>query len=141
MNIESVKIATRLGLAADRYSVKAHAPYNMRLTQASMMYIYLLGEIARDLSGAIDAIFGPLASIAVLTQSARRQVWFAVLAKLEVEQWIAPIRDAQAARPAMSRALLKEGGVSRRTSVESLMSRFHELRGQTDDYVPTMPFG
>jgi hypothetical protein len=41
------------------------------------------------------------------------------------------------------RTILRECGVSRRTSVEGLMSTFHELRGQTDDYVPVpvMPFG
>lgn len=106
MNIESVNIAARLGLAADRCNVKAHVLEIMRYAQVEMMNLDILGEIARDMKEAVDAIFGPLSSIAVLTESARRQVWFAVLAKLEVEQRIAPIHDDQAARAQVLTQLL-----------------------------------
>ena len=98
MSFEPVKTAARLGLDTDRYNVKAHVLNSMRYAKVDMMNLDLLGEIARDMKEAVDAIFGPLALIVVLTESARRQVWFAVLAKLEVEQKIAPIRDDQAAR-------------------------------------------
>jgi hypothetical protein len=49
---------------------------------------------------------------------------------------ISPDRRKELRGPSQKR------GVSRITSVESLMSRFHGLRGQTDDYVPVpvMPF-
>lgn len=106
MGFESVETAARLGLDADRHNVKAHVLNIMRYAQVDMMHFNLLGEVARDLKEAVDAIFGPLASIAVLTESARRQVWFAVLAKLEFEHRITPIRHDQAARAQVLTQLL-----------------------------------
>jgi len=43
---------------------------------------FLLGAIAGQMSGAVSGLFGPLALILLLTEPARRQVYFAVLAAM-----------------------------------------------------------
>lgn len=60
---------------------------------------FLLRTIAGQLEEAVAAVFGPLALILVISEPARRQVWFAVLAALCADD-----RLAHATRDAAARA-------------------------------------
>lgn len=60
---------------------------------------FLLRTIAGPLEEAVAAVFGPLALILVISEPARRQVWFAVLAALCADD-----RLADATRDAAARA-------------------------------------
>ena len=46
---------------------------------------FLVGAVCGSLEGAATAVFGPLALLLVMTEPRRRQVYFAVLARLEAD--------------------------------------------------------
>ena len=66
----------------------------------------LIAEFSQGLTDEVDAAFGGLSLICILTQVARRQVYFAVLAKLQADGKMAEIRSDEAARNELLTRLL-----------------------------------
>lgn len=66
----------------------------------------LISEFSQGLTEEVDAAFGGLSLICILTQVARRQVYFAVLAKLQADGTMTEIRSDEAARTELLTRLL-----------------------------------
>ncbi|MDG3039813.1 hypothetical protein [Roseicyclus marinus] len=88
MHIDLSRRITKLICAADNISpiaLKSELLDLARHCQVVPGNRFLVNAVCGSLEGAVSAVFGPLAMLLVMTEPRRRQVYFAVLARLEAD--------------------------------------------------------
>lgn len=86
MNHELNKLVSSLIEAASRpdarHTLKSRILELAKLAQVVPDQQFLLRTVAKSMTSTVDSVFGPVSMILVLTEPGRRQVYFAVLARL-----------------------------------------------------------
>lgn len=95
---------------------------------------FLVSAVCGPLEGAASAVFGPLALLLVMTEPRRRQVYFAVLARLEADgAFEAPGLDEAARADLLSRLVLARNADLITQAYGSCPSGFLRLIGRFGD--------
>lgn len=95
---------------------------------------FLVSAVCGSLEGAASAVFGPLALLLVMTEPRRRQVCFAVLARLDAEgAFEAPGLDERARAELLSRLMLARNEDLIAQAYGSCPSGFLRLIGRLGD--------
>ena len=95
---------------------------------------FLVGPVCESLEGAATAVFGPLALLLVMTEPRRRQVYFAVLARLEADgAFEAPGLGEAARADLLSRLVLARNADLIAQAYGSCPSGFLRLIGRFGD--------
>ena len=137
MHTDLSRRITQLICAADSISPKALKSELLDLARHCQVVPgnhFLVRAVCGSLEGAVSAVFGPLALLLVMTEPRRRQVYFAVLARLKADgAFEAPGLDEAARADLLSRLVLARNEELIAQSYGSCPGGFLRLIGRFGD--------